>query len=123
MHSKIKLLRRLFAGAIVASAAAVASAMLPTVSPSLDENALENYLQTITLQMQTYRWEIDASARAVPAGDERLVRATHLVQRGEELILRMRSSHPMEIIALRGEYEKVRAELDRVFGRDQVAAW
>lgn len=123
MNSISHLFRGLLAAAAVAIAAVGVSASNSIhPAPDIEEITKENLLQTLTLQMQTYRWELAALARTLPPEDPRYATAHALIRRGEQLIHRMRAAHPMELNAIRSDYEKIRADLDRALGRGPAGA-
>jgi len=117
MHSKLSLVRKSLAVALFATAVLGASAEITPLSPALHDFVREEQARTMLVQMQTYRWDLDALARNLPPEDKRYTTAYELVQRGEMLIHRLRSAHPAELIVIRTEYEKNREQLDRSLGR------
>lgn len=77
------------------------------------------YIEVAALQMQTDRWELAALSRETEGAAERLAPVYTLVKRGEELVLRLRSALPTEFEAVRVQFERNRAEIDRALGRNR----
>jgi hypothetical protein len=108
---------------IAASTLAIAAVTLPAAdlhvmdSRFWGESMRETLAQSATLQMQTYRWEIDAALKHQSADRARYEQAARLVRDGEFLVVRLRSAHSNELQAVRTLFDRNREELDRVLGR------
>lgn len=87
--------------------------------PSADEMAREAYVNAALLQVQAYRKQIDAAAKA--AGGEqaqaRFAEPNRLLKELELLIARLRSAAPSEFDVVKANYERMRVKLDASLGR------
>jgi hypothetical protein len=87
--------------------------------PSAYEQARESYVNAALVQVQAYRKQIDAAAKAAPSGheQERFAEPNRLLKDLELLISRLRSAPPSEFDAVKADYERTRVRLDQSLGR------
>lgn len=94
---------------------------MPTDRPSAYEQARETYVNAALVQVQAYRKQIDAAAKAAPdeAKQERFAAPNRLLKELELLVARLRSAPPSEFDAVKATYERTRAALDQSLGRSE----
>lgn len=119
MNARVSWTRRLTAAAALAiGAVGLPAADLNLMEPHLRGDGMrEAFARSATLQMQTYRWEVDAALKDPAVDRARYEQAARLVREGEHLVVRMRSAHSTELPAVRTLFDRNREELDRVLGR------